>query len=131
MHDGIAVLPVVLCGGEQANRGEVLDIERHGEQSIAQHPVEVRERLEVAEVKSDVLAIPRSPSVFDEVPSIGIDAEKLALLPQMLRCVFLGAEVEGYALGLRVGYLLSDGQQGLGVLCSVGVGGMGRWGQLG
>lgn len=102
----------------------MLDVERHEKQGIAEHAVEVGEHFQVAEVQVDVLAGSGAALAPVEELPVGVDAEELALLPQVLRSFLLAAEVEDYALFLHVGHLLLDGQQGLGAPCGVGVCGL-------
>ena len=114
-HDGVAVLAGVLGGGEQAHLGEVLQVERHGEQGVAQLAVEVRQDAEVSEVEADVLPVALAADVAFEVAAVGVDAEELALGAQVGGRLLLGDEIEGDTLRPHVGYLLLDGEHGLGV----------------
>lgn len=114
-HDGVAVFAGVFGCGEQAHLGEVLQVERHGEQGVAQLAVEVRQDAEMPEVEADVLPVAVAADVAVEVAAVGVDAEELALGAQVGCGLCLGDEVEGYALRFHVGYLLVDVDHRLGV----------------
>lgn len=82
-HYLIAVLAGVLCGREQAHLGEVVHVERHGQQQVPQHAVGVRQQPELAEVEVDVLPVTLAPDVLFEVLAVGVDAEEPVLGAQM------------------------------------------------
>lgn len=75
-------------------------------------------------VKPDALPVARTAHAPLEEVSVCIELEEIGAVSQVGGSLILAAEVEGYALGLHVGYLLLDGQQELGVPFGVGVDGL-------
>ena len=86
----------------------MLDVERHAEQGVAQLLVERREQAQLAEVEVYVAAVARASLVFREEFAVGCELEEVALVTQVVRGLFLGTQLEGYALLLEVLYLLLD-----------------------
>lgn len=107
-HDGVAVLSAVLHLAKQCHLLEMLDVERHAEQGVAQLLVERREQAQLAEVEVYVAAVARASLVFREEFAVGCELEEVALVTQVVRGLFLGTQLEGYALLLEVLYLLLD-----------------------
>lgn len=106
---------MALGGGKQAHLGEVLEVECHRQQCVAQFAVKVGERLEMAKVQIDILAVVHAADMLGEELTVGIDAEELALLAQMGGGLLLGDKAEGDALRIHMGNLLLNGEHGLGM----------------
>lgn len=75
---------------------------------MAQLLVERREQAQLAEVEVYVAAVARASLVFREEFAVGCELEEVALVAQVVRGLFLGTQLEGYALLLEVLYLLLD-----------------------
>ena len=75
---------------------------------MAQLLVERREQAQLAEVEVYVAAVARASLVFREEFAVGCELEEVALVTQVVRGLFLGTQLEGYALLLEVLYLLLD-----------------------
>lgn len=63
---------------------------------------------QLAEVEVYVAAVARASLVFREEFAVGCELEEVALVAQVVRGLFLGTQLEGYALLLEVLYLLLD-----------------------
>ena len=112
--DGVAVLVRPL--GDLAHElglGEVLDVQGHRQQRVAQHVVDGREVLQVPEVEPHVLAVVFSTDAPVEECAVGRELEVVRLVGERLAGVLLRAKVERHALGLQVLDLLVDGELGL------------------
>ena len=72
------------------------------------------------EVKVDVLADVQPIDLPGKELAVGRRAQVVVGAREVVRRALLTAEVEGYALGIHVGYLLLDGQKRLGMPCGVG-----------
>lgn len=113
-HEGIAILFMILCSGEQADFREVFDVESHMQRDVAQHAVEVGESPQVPEVEVYVLAVPWAANMLGKELPVCVDAEELALCSQVRLGLILGAKLEADSLCFHVGNLLINGEQRLG-----------------